>query len=284
MDDPHGWTPHARSHGLENCDAETKKRPLDGRMSLLLDRRDRTAWLTVNRPPLNVLDLATLRQLQESLDSLAGDDGIDVVTIRGAGDRAFSAGVDVKDHTREKVPEMLAAVHGAIRTLLALPQVTVAVVRGACLGGGFELASSCDLILASEESVFATPEIHVGCYPPVALARFPSQIGYHRAAELILTGKKLTAQEALAMGLVNRVAPASELNEVVDALLDDLKGKSRAVLRIALKGLREISAKDFPAALRRSEELYLDELLKTEDVEEGVQAFLEKRKPRWRHR
>lgn len=253
-------------------------------MSLLLDRRDRTAWLTVDRPPLNVLDLATLRQLQESLDSLAGDDGIDVVTIRGAGDRAFSAGVDVKDHTREKVPEMLEAVHGAIRTLLALPQVTLAVVRGACLGGGFELATSCDLIVASEESVFATPEIHVGCYPPVALARFPSLIGHHRAAELILTGKKLTAQEALAMGLVNRVVPASELNQVVEALLDDLKGKSRAVLRIALKGLREISAKDFPAALRRSEELYLDELLKTDDVEEGVQAFLEKRKPRWRHR
>lgn len=253
-------------------------------MSLLLDRRDRTAWLTVDRPPLNVLDLATLRQLQESLDSLAGDDGIDVVTIRGAGDRAFSAGVDVKDHTREKVPAMLEAVHGAIRTLLALPQVTLAVVRGACLGGGFELATSCDLIVASEESVFATPEIHVGCYPPVALARFPSLIGHHRAAELILTGKKLTAQEALAMGLVNRVVPASELNQVVEALLDDLKGKSRAVLRIALKGLREISAKDFPAALRRSEELYLDELLKTDDVEEGVQAFLEKRKPRWRHR
>lgn len=253
-------------------------------MSLLLDRRDRTAWLTVDRPPLNVLDLATLRQLQESLDSLAGDDGIDVVTIRGAGDRAFSAGVDVKDHTREKVPAMLEAVHGAIRTLLALPQVTLAVVRGACLGGGFELATSCDLIVASEESVFATPEIHVGCYPPVALARFPSLIGHHRAAELILTGKKLTAQEALAMGLVNRVVPASELNQVVEALLDDLKGKSRAVLRIALKGLREISAKEFPAALRRSEELYLRELLKTEDVDEGVRAFLEKRQPRWRHR
>ena len=251
---------------------------------VLLDRRDRTAWLTVNRPPLNVLDLATLRQLQESLDSLARDDGIDIVTIQGAGDRAFSAGVDVKDHTREKVPQMLEVVHGAIRTLLALPQVTIAVVRGACFGGGFELASSCDLIFASEESVFATPEIQVGCYPPVALARFPSEIGYHRAAELILTGKKLTAQEALAMGLINRVAPAAELDQTVNALLEDLKRNSRAVLRIALRGLREVSAKEFSAALKRSEKLYLEELLKTEDVEEGVQAFLEKRKPRWRHR
>ena len=225
-----------------------------------------------------------LRELRESLDSVAGDGAVDFLVIRGGGERAFSAGVDVKDHTREKVPEMLEVVHGAIRTLLSLPQLTIALVRGACLGGGFELASSCDLILASEESFFATPEIEVGCYPPVALARFPSQLGYHRSAEIILTGRRVTAQEALAMGLVNRVVPSHELEKALNDLLDQLKGKSRAVLRIALRGLREISLKNFPPALKRSEELYLQELLKTEDVEEGVQAFLQKRKPHWSHR
>jgi len=225
-----------------------------------------------------------LRELRESLDSVAGDGAVDFLVIRGGGERAFSAGVDVKDHTREKVPEMLEVVHGAIRTLLSLPQLTIALVRGACLGGGFELASSCDLILASEESFFATPEIEVGCYPPVALARFPSQLGYHRSAEIILTGRRVAAQEALAMGMVNRVVPPHELEKALDDLLDQLKGKSRAVLRIALRGLREISLKNFPPALKRSEELYLQELLKTEDVEEGVQAFLQKRKPHWSHR
>ena len=94
-----------------------------------------------------------------------------MIVFQGAGARAFSAGVDIRDHSREKVPEMLDAVHGVIRKLLALPQVTVAAVRGLCLGGGCEVASSCDLIIASEESSFATPEILVGCYPPVALAR-----------------------------------------------------------------------------------------------------------------
>jgi len=253
-------------------------------MSILLEKRDETAFLTLDRPPLNVLDLSALRQLQAALDSLRADEAVDFLVIRGAGERAFSAGVDVKDHTRDKVPEMLEVVHGAIRTLLSLPQITIARVRGACLGGGCEIASSCDFILASEESFFATPEIQVGCYPPVALARFPSQIGYHRAAELILTGRRIPAREAAAIGLINRALPAAGLDAAVRELLEELQGKSRAVLRLTLKGLRELSLKGFSERLARSEEIYLKELLKTDDVEEGARAFLEKRKPAWRHR
>ena len=253
-------------------------------MNILLEKRDETAFLTLDRPPLNVLDLSTLRQLQAALDSLRTDEAVDFLVIRGGGERAFSAGVDVKDHTRDKVPEMLEVVHGAIRTLLSLPQITIAQVRGACLGGGCEIASSCDFILASEESFFATPEIQVGCYPPVALARFPSQIGYHRAVELILTGRRIPAREAAAIGLINRALPAAGLDAAVQELLEELRGKSRAVLRLTLKGLRELTLKGFSERLARSEEIYLKELLKTDDVEEGARAFLEKRKPAWRHR
>jgi len=253
-------------------------------MSILLEKRDETAFLTLDRPPLNVLDLSALRQLQAALDSLRADEAVDFLVIRGGGERAFSAGVDVKDHTRDKVPEMLEVVHGAIRTLLSLPQITIAQVRGACLGGGCEIASSCDFILASEESFFATPEIQVGCYPPVALARFPSQIGYHRAVELILTGRRIPAREAAAIGLINRALPAAGLDAAVQELLEELRGKSRAVLRLTLKGLRELTLKGFSERLARSEEIYLKELLKTDDVEEGARAFLEKRKPAWRHR
>ncbi len=253
-------------------------------MNVALEKKDRTALVTLERPPLNVLNLSMLRELKAILDSVDNDSTVDILVLRGGGERAFSVGVDVKDHTREKAPEMLEVVHGVIRRLFTLPQITIALVRGACLGGGCELASSCDLILASEESFFATPEIHVGCYPPVALARFPSQLGYHRAAEMILTGRRFSSQEALAIGLINRVVPLNELEQALEALLEELRGKSRAVLRIALRGLREISQKNFSEALERSEEIYLKELLKTEDVEEGVQAFLEKRKPRWRHR
>jgi cyclohexa-1,5-dienecarbonyl-CoA hydratase len=238
----------------------------------------------MDRPPLNVLDIALLREFDSALAKCAQDNETDIIVIQGAGERAFSAGVDIRDHTREKVPEMLDVVHGVIRKLLMMPQVTIARVRGLCLGGGCELASSCDFVIASEDSAFATPEIHVGCYPPVALARFSSLIGYHRAAEMILTGRKVPAQEALAIGLINRVFPGDQLESGLQSLLEELLGKSGAVLRIALKGLRELALKDFSDALKRSEDLYRNELLRTEDVEEGLRSFLEKRKARWTHR
>jgi cyclohexa-1,5-dienecarbonyl-CoA hydratase len=253
-------------------------------LGVKVKNKERVVHITMDRPPLNVLDIPLLRELDAVLTACAEDTAADVMVIEGAGQRAFSAGVDIRDHTREKVPEMLDVVHGVIRKLLALPQVTIAVVRGVCLGGGCELASSCDLVVASEESSFATPEIHVGCYPPVALARFSSLIGYHRAAEMILTGRTFSAQEALAMGLINRVFPGDQLEGELKSLLEELLGKSGAVLRIALKGLRELSLKGFADALRRSEDLYCTELLHTEDVEEGIRAFLEKRKPQWMHR
>ena len=253
-------------------------------MAVVIEKRARAAYVTFSRPPLNVLNLALLRELGGLLDSVKKDDALDFLVLRGEGERAFSAGVDVGDHTRERVPEMLETVHGVMKTLLSLPQVTVAVIHGACLGGGCELASCCDFLLASEDSVFATPEINVGCYPPVALARFASEIGYHRAAEMILTGKRLSAAEACAMGFVNRVVPRPELEQTLENLLDELRGKSRAVLRITVQGLREIALQNFSAALKRSEEIYLNDLVNTEDVEEGVRAFLEKRKPNWKHR
>jgi cyclohexa-1,5-dienecarbonyl-CoA hydratase len=248
------------------------------------EKNGRAISLTLDRPPLNVLNLAMIGEVRQVLEPLKADNTIDFLIIRGAGEKAFSAGVDVGDHTRDKVPEMLETVHGVIRALCALPQVTIAVVHGACLGGGCELASSCDLILASDDALFATPEIGVGCYPPVALARFPAELGYHRAAEMVLTGRRFSAQEALAIGLVNRVAPRAELDRALEDLLNELRGKSGAVLRIAVRGLRETALKNFPEALRRSEEIYLKDLLETEDVEEGVRAFLEKRKPEWKNR
>lgn len=253
-------------------------------MGLTVERSGRVARIIWERPPLNVLDLGLLRELEQALEACAADASVDVVTLQGAGERTFSAGVEIRDHTREKVPQMLDAVHGVIRQLLALPQASVAVVRGACLGGGCEIASSCDLIIASETSSFATPEILVGCYPPVAVARFASLIGYHRAAEMILTGRRFSAREAQAMGLVNRVVGDNDFDGGVKALLDELLGKSGAVLRLALKGLRELSLRGFAEALKRSEQIYREELLRTEDVEEGVKAFLEKRPPQWRHR
>jgi cyclohexa-1,5-dienecarbonyl-CoA hydratase len=253
-------------------------------MAVRWEKTGRLLSLVWERPPLNVLNIALLRELDEALSACAAQTDVDVLVLRGAGERAFSAGVDIRDHTPDKVPEMLEVVHGVIRKLIALPQVTVAAVRGACLGGGLELASSCDLVVASEDSSFATPEILVGCYPPVALARFAGLIGYHRAAEMILTGRRFSAQEAHAAGLVNRVFASERLESGLSELLDELLAKSGAVLRLTVRGLRELSLRNFNQALARSEEIYCNDLLKTADVGEGVEAFLQKRPPNWSHR
>jgi cyclohexa-1,5-dienecarbonyl-CoA hydratase len=258
--------------------------PQNGTMGVRIEKSERVISITLDRPPLNVMDLSLLRELDLALAGCTRETAADIVVLRGAGERAFSAGVDIRDHSREKVPAMLEIVHRAMRTLLALPQVTIARVQGLCLGGGCELASCCDFIIAAEDSSFATPEILVGCYPPVALARFSSLIGYRRAAEMILTGRNFSAQDALSMGLITRVAPKKELEVSITALLDELLGKSGAVLRLAVRGLRELSLRGFAEALQRSEEIYRGELLRTEDVEEGVRAFLDKRTPRWMHR
>jgi cyclohexa-1,5-dienecarbonyl-CoA hydratase len=253
-------------------------------MTVEVEKTGRVTSITWERAPLNVFDMTLLRELGSVLDACATERDVDVVVLRGAGERSFSAGVDIRDHTREKVPEMLDVVHAAMRKLLALPQVTIAQVRGLCLGGGCELASCCDFILASEDSSFATPEITVGCYPPVAVARFSSLFGYRRAVDMILTGRSLSAQEALSVGLISRVAPGAQMEAALTSLLEELLGKSGSVLRVTLRGLRELSLRGFADALQRSEEIYRDELLATEDVEEGVRAFLDKRKPRWTHR
>jgi cyclohexa-1,5-dienecarbonyl-CoA hydratase len=253
-------------------------------MGLNKEKKARVTCITIEHPPVNVLGIELLRELDQELSACAADSTTDVVLLGGAGTRAFSAGMDIRDHTREKAPEMLDVVHKVIRKLLALPQVTIAAVQGVCFGGGCELASCCDFIVASEDSSFATPEIHVGCYPPVALARFPTLIGYHRAAEMILTGRHYSASEALDLGLINRVFAEDQFDNGLTSLLDELLSKSGAVMRIALKGLRELSLRDFSGALSRSEEIYCRELLETEDVDEGVRAFLEKRKPSWKHR
>ena len=252
-------------------------------MPILIEKQERVISLTWDRPPLNVLDVALLRELTDALVDCAAASA-DVVILRGAGQRAFSAGVDIRDHTVEKVPEMLAVVHGVIRQLLALPQVTIAAVRGLCLGGGCEVASSCDFVLGTEGSTFATPEILVGCYPPVALARFTNLIGYHRAAEMILTGRSFSAREACAMGLINRVCAADQFDTELQTFVEQLLGQSGAVLRLAVKGLRALSLNGFDQALQYSEQLYCRELLQTADVEEGIKAFLQKRPPIWNHR
>ncbi len=244
----------------------------------------RTAWVTLDRPPLNILDIPMMRALSCALAPLLEPAACDFLVFQGAGPAGFSAGADVRDHTPERVREMLAAFHDVFRQLVRSDCLTVAAVRGRCLGGGMELAAFCDFVLAAESAQFAQPEIKLGCFPPVALITLPCLVGPRAALDLILTGRTISAREAQAIGLVTRVVADSALPGAVDALLGELGSLSPVVLRMSRRALQRTPPEEFLRELRAVEELYLDELMKTEDAREGVRAFLEKRAPAWRGR
>ncbi|RJX31880.1 MAG: enoyl-CoA hydratase/isomerase family protein [Desulfarculus sp.] len=245
-----------------------------------LEVGEQLATLTLCREPLNVLNIAMMKEVNQALDSLAGRP-LKALLIKAEG-KAFSAGVDVGEHLGDQVKEMIAAFHGIFRRLDALGLITVASVQGAALGGGCELAAYCDLVVASEKAKLGQPEILVGVFPPIAALTFPRQIGYKKALELIVTGEVISAQEALRIGLVNQVVPPAELEQATQALLAKLTALSGLVLKLTKKALVGGLMDDKKRGLEYIEQVYLDEVMQTQDAEEGLRAFLDKRKPVWR--
>jgi cyclohexa-1,5-dienecarbonyl-CoA hydratase len=241
-----------------------------------LDARPGSWWVSLNRPPLNVLDIASIRELHRTLAPLADRRDVKVLVLRSALPRVFSAGVDVRDHTRDRVGEMLESFHAVFRLLDRLPQATVAAVDGTCLGGGCELAAFCDVVLATPSSTFGQPEINLGCFPPVAAVVFPRLIG-RAAFDMILTGQAVSAAEAVRVGLITHVV--GDLPVETERMVSSLAHKSGAVLGLARRALR---GEWFDRELSRVEALYRHELLRTLDMDEGIQAFLEKRSPDWK--
>ncbi|HEV2178110.1 MAG TPA: enoyl-CoA hydratase/isomerase family protein [Terriglobia bacterium] len=253
--------------------------------AIWVERHGAVARLVLDRPaaggaPLNVLDLETIRELNARLGEALGDESVRLVEIRGR--KSFSAGVEIRDHFPERAPEMLLEFHTLVRSVLYARCPTVAVVRGYCLGGGMELACACDFIVASKEAQFGQPEIKVGCFPPVAAVLLPRLIPEKRAMEMILIGEPISGEEAYRLGLVNRLAESASLDEEVEKFASALLNQSSAVLTLARKASRLGSREEFESALRESERIYLEELLKLEDATDGLRAFLEKRPPAWR--
>ncbi|MBV9087995.1 MAG: enoyl-CoA hydratase/isomerase family protein, partial [Acidobacteriaceae bacterium] len=204
------------------------------------------------------------------------------VTIFRGSPRAFSAGVDINIHTPDKVDGMLAKFHSVIRAVLATKKVTIAAVEGACLGGGAELALVCDLVYTARDATWGFPEITLGCFPPVAAVALSALVGQKRAAELVFTGQQISGDEALAIGLATGAARADELGLLVNDAVTRLEKLSPAALALAKKAFYAWDAIHLDKGLARSEKIYLEELMHTGDANEGVQAFLEKRKPVWK--
>jgi cyclohexa-1,5-dienecarbonyl-CoA hydratase len=248
--------------------------------TIQLRMEQRTAWITLDRPPLNILDMAMMESLDAALARALCKS--DFVVFQGAGVKAFCAGADVADHAPKRVEKMLSAFHAVFRRLASADCLTIAAVVGYCLGGGMELATFCDFVLATESAEFGQPEIKLGCFPPVAMVTLPRLIGMQAAAYLILTGHQISAREAHRLGLVTRVVPDHELPVAVDALLKELRALSPSVLRLTRKTLTQLHSPDFLKQLREAERVYLSELMKTHDAQEGIRAFLEKRQPVWK--
>lgn len=252
--------------------------------NIILDTESNVSRITINRPPLNILDIETMSEIISSLKEIQGQRAIKAVVLTGAGNRSFSAGVEVRDHLPENVKEMLRVFHGIFREMIKLTAPTIAVVNGHCLGGGAELALFCDMVIASDKSKFGQPDITLGNFAPLALAAYPFFIWRKKVYEFLFTGDSLSAEKAERIGLVNVVVPEDQLREAEGALLGKLLRLSSVAVRASKMAMAVTFNEQFDKALSAIEAIYVNELAPSEDGLEGLVAFLEKRSPRWKER
>ena len=205
-----------------------------------------------------------------------------LLIITHAGDKSFSTGVDVRDHTSDKVDEMIEVFHRIFRIMATLDLPTLAVVNGFALGGGCEVALFCDMVIASEKSQFGQPEIKVGVYPSMIVAWLPKIVGWKKAFEIILTGDSIGAKEAERMGLINLAVPEENLAQEVEKFINRVADKSAVVLKWAKRAVLSGLDSNFEQGLQSSEIMYKQDLMSTYDANEGLKAFMEKRKPVWK--
>jgi cyclohexa-1,5-dienecarbonyl-CoA hydratase len=245
---------------------------------------DRVARITLARPPLNVLNITMMREITEALAQSAQREVVAIVFDADKECRAFSAGVAIEEHVQETIYQMLDSFHAIFRQLEQIAKPAIAVVDGAALGGGCELVAACDIVIASNRARFGQPEIKLGVFPPVAAILLPLVIGEKRARELILTGEIIDATEASRLGLCNHVAPPTHLETKLLEVLSKLRELSGTSLQFTRQALDLGRGRTLDTALTQQENVYLHELMKTADANEGIKAFMEKRKPVWRHR
>jgi cyclohexa-1,5-dienecarbonyl-CoA hydratase len=248
---------------------------------LVVERSGLVARISLRHPPLNVIDIPMMEELVLALAEVESSPHTSTIVIRGDGGN-FSAGVDVAAHSPELVGAMLSKFHTVVRNLVGSKKVTIAAVRGHCLGGGAELAMVCDLVFTTETAAWGFPEIKLGCYPPVAVTSLAALVGQKRASELVLTGRSITGVEAARIGLANCAVDEGSLELVVADTVTELQSLSPAALAATKKAIYAWDAMHFDKGLGRAEKIYLDELMNTADAQEGIRAFVEKRTPEWK--
>lgn len=244
------------------------------------------AHLTMNRPRQNIMNMEMLKEITTAIESLTGREDVRLIVLDSSPecDGYFSMGVGAEGYTAQMVFQMMDAFHNVFRAMTDISKPVLAVVDGVASGAGAELAAFSDLVVATESAQFRQPEIKLGVFPPLGAVVYPRVIGPRRAMELLLTGDPISAQQALTMGLVNRVVPRDALKETVEALVKRISEQSGPVLKLLKQVTFEGTWRPFNEALRRAQDIYLNQLFQLEDSQEGLRALLEKRKPVWKNK
>ena len=246
-----------------------------------LDSAQGIARITLNRPPANVLSVEVMEEINAILESLEYQRDVKLVVLTAVG-KYFSAGFEIAEHLGDRAYLMLEEFHRVVGNLGKLDKPVLAVVAGPALGAGNILAVACDMVLAGSSARFGHPEIKGGVFNTVAAALLPQLIGRKKACELILGGNTLTAADAERLGLITRVVPDDKLEAEVAVLIQRFQEGSAVVLQLTRRAIAGGFALLFPHALRHAEDVYLNQLMATEDFEEGLQAIVAKRKPVWK--
>ncbi len=254
--------------------------------NILVETSGAVAKLTLNKPATNnSLTIRLMQELTQAIEQLHDARDVRVIRIEASKDsRAFSAGVALSDATPERAFQMVETFHGIFRAMLEISKPVLTVVNGPAVGAGCELALFGDLVVATEKAAFAQPEVKAGLFPPIAAIILPHLVGPKRALQMILTGERINAQEALKLGLVNRVVPEAELEATVQAMIAQVSEQSAPVLEMAKKVIFQSMGQPLLEAMKNSANLYLNQLMDLEDSQEGLRAILERRKPVWKNK
>jgi len=241
--------------------------------------KDGIATIILNRQPVNVLNIAMMEEINSALKNFIKEE-VKLLVFRAQG-KAFSAGVEVAEHMGDLAEKMIEVFHGMFRLMDKLDVPSIAIVNGTALGGGCELVIYCDMAIASDKAKLGQPEIMVGVFPPIAALTMPRVMGRKKAMELLLSGDTINAEEAMNIGLINKVVPHDSLEEEAEKFINKFSKNSGVVLKITrsaiLKGISENQEK----GLEVLENIYFEKLMKTHDAQEGLRAFIDKRKPVW---
>ncbi|HKW32593.1 MAG TPA: enoyl-CoA hydratase/isomerase family protein [Candidatus Acidoferrum sp.] len=241
------------------------------------------ARMTMSRPEHNLLNETMLREMADGISFAGERDDIKLIVLDSAC-KVFCGGIDVGEYTSQRVFQMLDAFHATFAGMLELGKPVVCVVNGPAIGGGAELAAFGDLVIATPKARFAQPEISIGVFPPLASTILPFLVGPKIALELVLTGEPVSAERALDLGMVNRLVPEAQLERTVEELVNRINGHSGPVLTMAKRAILGGMGLSLRDGLKHSMNIFLNELYRLEDSQEGLRALVEKRKPNWKNR